>query len=97
RKLRDFWRGTKPDALQVYFLDSAYFGVPLAKLCSVPKVLRVRNNLGYWLTPRHQLLNRLLRPLVDATLTNSEAGKETMPADNVVVIENGVDTRRFNR
>jgi glycosyltransferase involved in cell wall biosynthesis len=103
RRLRAFWRETRPDVLQVYFLDSAYFGVPVARLCGVPKVLRVRNNLGYWVTRKHRALGRLIRPWVDATLTNTQAGKqalvegEGLPPEKVVVLENGVDTRRFNR
>jgi len=103
RRLRAFWRDTRPDVLQVYFLDSAYFGVPVAKACGVAKVLRVRNNLGYWLTPKHRVLGRALRPLVDATLTNTDAGRDALvgrdglAADRVVVLENGVDTHRFNR
>src|SRR6185437_13502429 len=28
-RLRAFWKEHRPDVLQVYFLDSAYFGVPL--------------------------------------------------------------------
>ena len=78
RRLRAFWREHRPDVLQVYFLDAAYFGAPLAKLCGVKKVVRVRNNLGYWLTPRHRALGRLVRPFVDATLTNTEAGKQAL-------------------
>jgi glycosyltransferase involved in cell wall biosynthesis len=87
----------------VYFLDAADLGAPLAKLCGVKKVLRVRNNLGYWLTPRHRALGRLVRPFVDATLTNTEQGKEQLVARDrlrpggVVVLENGVDTSRFRR
>jgi glycosyltransferase involved in cell wall biosynthesis len=66
-------------------------------------VLRVRNNLGYWLTRKHRLLGRALRPLVDATLTNTAAGKQALvehdglSSDRVVVLENGVDTAKFNR
>jgi L-malate glycosyltransferase len=103
RRLHAFWREHKPDVLQVYFLDAAYLGAPLAKLCGIRKVLRVRNNLGYWLTPRHRVMGRLVRPFVDATLTNTDAGKESLVArdglcDNrVVVLENGVDTSRFKR
>jgi glycosyltransferase involved in cell wall biosynthesis len=102
-RLRAFWKETRPDVLQVYFLDSAYLGVPLARLCGVRRVLRVRNNLGYWVTRKHRLLGRLIRPLVDATLTNTDAGKaalvegEGLAPDRVVVLENGVDTARFNR
>lgn len=102
-RLWAFWKDTRPDVLQVYFLDSAYFGVPLAKLCGVPNVLRVRNNLGYWVTRKHRLLGRMIRPWVNATLTNTDAGKdalvrnEGLSADRVVVLPNGVDTARFNR
>ena len=49
-----FWREHRPDVLQVYFLDAAYFGAPLAQSSAESKVVRVRNNLGYWLTPRHR-------------------------------------------
>jgi len=102
RRLRAFWREQRPDVLQVYFLDAAYLGAPLAKLCGVKKVLRVRNNLGYWLTRGHRVMGRLVRPFVDATLTNTDAGKESLVADGlrpdrVVVLENGVDTARFKR
>ena len=43
-----------------------------------------------------------MRPFVDATLTNTEAGKESLvaegtPSNRVVVLENGVDTARFKR
>ena len=103
KRLRAFWREHKPDVLQVYFLDAAYFGAPLAKLSGVKKVVRVRNNLGYWLTRRHRAMGRLVRPFVDATLTNTAAGKQALVgqeghrADRVVVLENGVDTAKFNR
>jgi glycosyltransferase involved in cell wall biosynthesis len=103
RQLRGFWREHRPDVLQVYFLDAAYLGAPLAKLCGIPKVLRVRNNLGYWLTRRHRVMGRLVRPFVDATLTNTDAGKASLVTrdglrpDRVVVLENGVDTNRFKR
>jgi glycosyltransferase involved in cell wall biosynthesis len=103
RRLCRFWHEYPPDVLQVYFLDAAYFATPLAKLCGIAKVVRVRNNLGYWLTPRHRLMNRLLQPWVDVTLTNSEEGKRVLVTtdrlrpERVVVLENGVDTHRFRR
>jgi glycosyltransferase involved in cell wall biosynthesis len=103
RRLRAFWREQRPDVLQVYFLDAAYFGAPLARIAGVKKVVRVRNNTGYWLTPRHRMIGRLVRPFVDATLTNTDAGRRALVegeghrADRVVVLENGVDTAKFNR
>lgn len=101
RTLARFWHEQRPDVLQVYFLDSAYFGVPLAKLCGVPKIVRVRNNLGYFLTRKHRILNRIVGRLANVALTNTDAGKdalvaaERLPADRVVVLANGVDTDRF--
>jgi glycosyltransferase involved in cell wall biosynthesis len=100
-QLRAFWREHPADVLQAYFLDSAYFGVPLAKLAGVRRVVRVRNNLGYWLTRKHRLMNRVLGPLTDVTLTNTDAGRDALvrgegvPADRVEVIANGVDLDRF--
>src|SRR5262245_23444366 len=44
-QLTRFWREQQTDVLQVYFLDSVYFGVPLARLAGVRRVVRVRNNL----------------------------------------------------
>ena len=103
RRLLAFWREHRPDVLQTYFMDAAYFGAPLARLCGIKKVLRVRNNLGYSLTRRHLMLGRLVRPFVNATLTNTDAGKDVLVArdgvraNRVVVLENGVDTVRFKR
>ena len=100
-RLRRFWREHPPDVATLYFLDSAYFALPVAKLCGVRRVVRVRNNLGYWLTRKHRVLNRLARPWVDAVLTNSDTGRQALidgdgldPA-RVVVVENGVDLDRF--
>jgi glycosyltransferase involved in cell wall biosynthesis len=103
KRLLAFWREQRPDVLQTYFLDAAYFGVPVAKLARIPKVLRVRNNLGYWLTGKHRLLSRLVSPFVNVTLTNTDAGKHMLVQQegyrdgSVTVIENGVDLGRFKR
>lgn len=103
RRLREHWREFRPDVVQAYFLDSAYFAAPIAKWCGVPKVLRVRNNLGYWLTRKHRLMNRVIGRWVDGVLTNSEAGrqalieKDGLKPESVVVVENGVDLGRFPR
>ena len=101
KRLRVFWREHRPDIAQIYFHDSAYFGVPVAKLCGVKRVVRVRNNLGYQQTRKHRVMSRLIRPWVDGVLTNSELGRDAiaamdrMPADLVTVIENGVDLERY--
>src|SRR5205823_12570005 len=88
------------DILQTYFLDSTYFGVLVARWAGVRKVVRVRNNLGYWLTFKHRVLHRLYGPWIDLTLTNSADGRfaleaEGVPAAKIAVLENGVDVERF--
>lgn len=101
RRLAAAWRAEPPDIVQVYFLDSAYFAVPLARWCGVPRVVRVRNNLGYWLTRSHRLFNRIVGRAVDVTVTNAEAGRqalvaeEGLAAERIAVIANGVDLDRF--
>jgi L-malate glycosyltransferase len=100
-RLRQFWRRQRVEILQTYFLDSTYFGVPLARLCRIKKVIRVRNNLGYWLTSSHRRLGRWIGRLADVTLTNSDTGKqaliesEHLRPDKIAVLENGVDLDRF--
>lgn len=100
-KLARFWREQRVDLVQTYFLDSVYFGVPLARACGIRRVLRVRNNVGHWLTPRHRSLGRVVARLVDATLTNCEPARRAIldaeggDARKVVVLENGVDLGRF--
>jgi len=100
-RLVNWLRKEQIDVVQCYFPDSCYLGLPTAWLAGVPHRIRVRNNLGHWLTPLHRLMARLLRPLTTLTLTNSQAGRaklqssEALPADRVCVLTNGVDLDRF--
>lgn len=102
-KLAKFWRTQSTRIVQTYFLDSTYFGVPLARLAGIRRVVRVRNNLGHWMTPRHRAVGRILGRVVDATLTNCEPARRAIleaeggPARKVVVMENGVEAERFLR
>jgi glycosyltransferase involved in cell wall biosynthesis len=94
-------RQNRIDVLQAYFPDSSYFGVPAAWFASVPNRLRIRNNLGHWLTPLHWRLGRMLNRLTTGTLTNCEAARQALltaegpPATSVRVLMNGVDLARF--
>ncbi len=78
KALRKLWRERRPDIVQAYFLDASYFAIPIARSLRVPKIVRVRNNLGYWLTRKHRMMNRIVRGWVDVSLTNSEIGRETL-------------------
>jgi L-malate glycosyltransferase len=100
-RLAAFWRRNRVDVVQTYFLDSTYFAVPLARLCGIRHVVRVRNNVGYWLTGRHRWLGRHVGRLAGVTLTNSEDARDALIAaerlapPRVRVFENGVDLDRF--
>ena len=89
------------DILQVYFPDSTYVGVPIGKLAGVPRVVRTRNNLGYWMRPIDRWLGRLCNRFTDALVANCEACREAFCRDEsfdparTVVLENGVDLDRF--
>jgi glycosyltransferase involved in cell wall biosynthesis len=96
-----FLRRERIDAVQVYFPDSTYFGVPLAWLAGVPHRVRTRNNSGHATTPLHRRLGRLVNRLTTCTLANCGAAKESLLRDErpdpetVHVLENGVDLERF--
>lgn len=98
-RLRKKWQAARPDVVVAYFLDSAYFALPIAKWCGA-KTVRVRNNLGYWLNQKHRILGRAVRPMTDWILTNSEMGRDALIGEgnsrnSIEVIENGVDIERF--
>lgn len=101
RRVREFWQEHPTDAVQTYLLDSTYFGVVAARRAGIRRVVRVRNNLGYWLTPKHRLLNRFIGRMADVTLTNTDAGRDALlksdriSPERVTVIPNGVDLGRF--
>jgi glycosyltransferase involved in cell wall biosynthesis len=95
-----FLRRRNIDVVQAYFLDSFYFGAPIARWAGVRRIVRVRNNLGYWLTFRHRLLSRVYRRWEYRVLTNSLLGRtslesEGIAANRIAVLENGVDVERF--
>ena len=99
-RLASFWRSQRTQIVQTYFLDSTYFAAPLARLMGIRHVVRVRNNSGYWITPKHRLLGRIIGRL-GSTLTNSDIARqaiqkvERLRDEDITVIENGVDLERF--
>lgn len=100
-RLRRFWKAQRVEIVQTYFADSTYFAVPLARLCGMRRIVRVRNNLGYWLTPLHRRLMRLAGAIAGETLTNSEAGRDALlrieggSRNRIRVLGNGIDADRF--
>jgi glycosyltransferase involved in cell wall biosynthesis len=88
------------DVLQVCAPDSAYLGTLVGRLAGVRRLVQARRSLGYWMTPRDRRLDRLVRRLADATLTNCEAIRreilrDSTPPHKVAVIGNGIDLAPF--
>jgi glycosyltransferase involved in cell wall biosynthesis len=89
------------DILQLYTPDSLYFGVLAGRLAGVPHIVRTRNNLNHWMTPRDRWLGRLCNRFVTRTVVNCEAARQAVLRDEapdphtVVVLENGVDLELF--
>ena len=96
-----YLRREKIGILQVYFLDSAFFGVVVGRLAGVRHVLRVRNNLGYWLKPGQKSPLRAVNRLFSLNLTNSDLGREALveqegiDPSRIRVLDNGIDLDRF--
>jgi glycosyltransferase involved in cell wall biosynthesis len=100
RRLRALWRADRPDRVVSYFLDASHLALPVAASLRIPTV-RVRNNLGYWQSAKHRIIDRLLRPITGTLVTNSDAGRDNLigageRADRIRVVENGVDLDRFS-
>src|SRR5262249_1325664 len=96
-QLAGFLNRYRIDVLQVYFPDSTYFGVPVAWLARVPRIVCTRNNIGYWTTPSHRRLGRLCHRLSAGLVANCQAcGQAVMDGEGlspkrIAVLENGVD------
>jgi glycosyltransferase involved in cell wall biosynthesis len=96
-----FLRRERIDVLQLYTPDSTYFGGLAGWLAGVPQVVRTRNNLNHWMRRRDRWLGRLLNRVVTRTVVNCEAAREAVLRDerpapeSVVILENGVDVKRF--
>ncbi len=100
-RLAQFLNRQRIDVLQAYFPDSTYFGVPVAWLARVPRIVCTRNNIGYWTTPLHRRLGRLCHRLSAGLVANCQAcGQavtegEGLSPKRIAVLENGVDLSRF--
>jgi glycosyltransferase involved in cell wall biosynthesis len=100
-RLAEFLRAERIEILQLYFLDTTYFGTVVGRLAGVPYVVRTRNNVNHWMTPLHRHLGRIWNHLVDVTVANCEPARQAVLSDeapdpaSVVVLENGVDLARF--
>ncbi len=96
-----FLRREGVDILLTYFADSSYFGVPIARLVGVPRVVRTRFNLGHWQDTGGRWMARLLNRFADAFVVNCGACRRSMIEDewarpgSIATIPNGIEPDRF--
>ncbi len=103
-RFRRFLKENRIDVVQAYFTDSTRFAAPIAKATGVRAVFGSRRNIGHWTTRRDRLLGRFYNWLFfDKVIANCDAvrqsviDQESVDADDVVVIRNGLDLARFAR
>lgn len=100
-KFARFLRRNRIDVLCVDLPASTQFGVPVGWLARVPRLIRTRRDLGYWMTPRERWIARCYSHLVDLTIVNSEACRraaleiEKPRPESVVILKNDIDLRSF--
>lgn len=100
-RLAQFLRRERIDVLQLFFADSTYFGVLAGQLARVPRLVRSRLDIGFWVRPIDRLLGRVCSRWVDATVANCDAARQTAivdewaAPDSVVIIPNGLELARF--
>ena len=100
-RLGRFLRQHRIDVLQTFFADSKYFGTPVARLAGVRGIARSRLDIGFWVRPIDRWLGRIYSRMIDATLTNCEACRQSVIhdelacPDSVAVIPNGLVLSRF--
>ncbi len=101
-ELSRFLHRHRIEVLQLSFPDSTMFGVLAGLAAQVPIVLRTRNNLGYAASPFQRTVNRVVNQLVQGTIANSEACRQSLLRDEgpsrtpIFVIENGVDLDTYS-
>ena len=100
-RFRRLHRRHKFDIVQTFFVDANMFGTIAARLAGIRRIISSRRNIGYWHTPLHRLILRILKGWTPYYLANSHSGAETAikveginPYD-ITVIYNGLDLEAF--
>lgn len=89
--------------VQGFMTKTSVFGVLSARGSRCPVVITSRLNTGYWYTPAWIRIFRYLNRHTTRVFVNSEGAKkivmvaESLPADKVDVIYQGVDLSRYSR
>lgn len=91
----------KSDIVHTHLFLGHIFGILAAKLARVKCIVSTEHNLNYSEKFYHRLLRKITAKLTNVTIAVSEAVKyytisyEGIKKDNIIVINNGVETERF--
>lgn len=97
-------RQERPDVVHGFLFHGYVLGGLAAWVLGLPVVVASRRSLGHFKRgkPHYALLERVVNPLTDLLIANSESvrddviRREGVPLDKVLVIHNGLDLRRFD-
>lgn len=99
-----FARFLRRNQIHVLNLDlpaSILFGAPFGRLARVPLIIRTRRGLEEWTTPREWRIARWYSRLVDLTIVNCEAVRQSVlelerpRPESVVILKNDLDLSQF--
>ena len=96
-----FLRGAKIQIVQTFDYYTNVFGLPLARLAGVPVIVGSRRDHGFKRTVGEARAERWSLRLAMQVVVNAEAIKQrlvrekSLPADRILVIQNGLDLSRF--
>ena len=101
RELSKIIQTRNVDIVQTYHFKSDTFGVIVAKLSGVKKIISSRRDTGELKTPRQLMLNKAINRYINSfIMVCNEVGRkswesESIPFEKMETIYNGVDLNRF--
>ena len=96
-----FLRRQRIDVLNMDLPAAILFGAPIGCLARVPLRIRTRRGLEEWTTAREKRMARWYNRLVDLTIVNCEAVRQSVlelegpRPESVVILKNDLDLRQF--
>lgn len=100
-RLASLLREARYDVVHTHIFQADLMGRVAARLAGVPVVVKSLHNMGAWKRRGHLITDRFLRRWTDAVICCSDYQREVatvqehLRAGDAVVINNGVDPRRF--
>lgn len=100
-RLARYLRQNKIDVLHLDLPGSTLFGIPVGWLARVPYLVRTRRDMGYWMGKIDRLTGRLYSHLVDMTITNCRACRESVieieraKPESITILNNDIDLGQF--